>query len=49
MKLNVEGGYPEVNALYMGARMINGPNYPDMDNNCDRNKYNYYLLGNLPL
>ena len=49
MQLNVEGGYPEVKQLYMGARLVNSPNYPYNNKNRDRSKYNYYLLGDLTI
>ena len=40
MKLKVEGGYPEVNELYMKVCMVISPYYLDMDKNRDRRKYN---------
>ena len=44
MKLRIEGSYPEVKQLYIGAHMVNSPNYLNMYNNRDSNKYNFYFL-----
>ena len=49
MKLKVEGDHLEYADLYMGDHMVNNPNYPDTDRNCDRIKYNCQFLGVLTI
>ena len=43
MKLKVEISYPEVKELYIGAHIVNSPNYTDIKNR-DRRKSNCYFL-----